>query len=97
MWKAAYNVIAAFPTEPEAATHARRALVWGAFHVQGAPVFAPIDGVDHEIRTYRFLTEGQRRLFKARVAKALVGTSVTVEMEDESDRIWVPDKQRSKS
>lgn len=97
MWKPTYDVIVAFSTEAINATQARKALAWGVTHLLGKPLLAPIDGHEYEIRTYQFFSEGQRNLFKTRVAKSLLGKSVQLEMEDEAGRVWSPNRSRSTS
>lgn len=92
MWKPMYNIVVAFPTAIAEATLARKALGWGSMHPIGKPVLADIDGREYEIRTYQFAAESLRKQFKERVAQALAGVSIQIELEDEVGRIWVPDR-----
>lgn len=97
MWKSTFNVIVAFSTATKEASLARKALGWGSMHLVGQPFIAPINGIEHEVRTYQFLSAEQRQLFKVRVAKALTSSPVHIEMEDEAGRVWSPDRQRPTS
>ena len=92
MWIEKYNVIAMFPLDAPHVDRVHRALAWGGPNLIKNPGLVPYEGQLYEIRTYQFNSQGQRGLFKHRIAKVLGTATDAVELEDEAAKLWVPDR-----